>query len=160
MAESGDYGKDLQKLIMQGYRSTGMGDDSLGAALSAADQSGRGVGSACMVRGWRRGLSHMQVGALEVLLDHAAGHLDRILGPVVDGYGWGLHRVVVEEPVSPEVARREALEASAQLTAALAGGSSDEVVLRLTRAVCRAGRRLERAVGAAQEELPMGRAAK
>lgn len=46
MNQPGKYPVDLQRALLLGYKSTGLGDESYGAALQDADASGRNVGRA------------------------------------------------------------------------------------------------------------------
>lgn len=88
MALPGDYGSDLQRLLLLAYKSTGLGDESLGEALQAADHSGRSVGSSKVVEAWRAGRSHMTLGALEVALEHCGPELaGRLLNVLCRRYG-------------------------------------------------------------------------
>lgn len=96
MPSPGDYPRDLQKVLFQAYRSTGLGDESLGEALAAADQSGSSVGSDDAVSAWRRGMNQAPIGALEVMLDHAGDLAKVILGKLCRRYG--LEVVAVRVP--------------------------------------------------------------
>jgi hypothetical protein len=87
MADPGKYPVQLQQLALHAYKSTGLGDESLGAALAASDASGRDVGTSQLVQSWRMGRCAMSVGALEVLLDHAGDRAGRVIDVLARRYG-------------------------------------------------------------------------
>jgi hypothetical protein len=115
MAEPGKYSTELQRLLLMAYKSTALGDESLGAALSAADASGRDVGSGQLVQSWRMGRCAMPVGALEVTLDHAGDeHAGRLLDALCRRYGFVAVRL-------PEASTARGLRRAMLLAGAAAG---------------------------------------
>lgn len=115
MNQPGTYPSDLQRRLLHAYKSTGLGDESLGAALADADASGRRVGTAQLVQSWRMGRCAMSVGALEVTLDHAGGeHAGRLIDALARQYGY----VAVQ---LPEAATATGLRRGMLLLGAAAG---------------------------------------
>lgn len=115
MPDAGKYPTDLQRHLLLAYKSTGLGDESLGAALAAADASGRDVGTPQAVQAWRMGRNPMPVGALEVTLDHAGDeHAGRLIDALARRYGFVAVRV-------PEAAESSGLRRGVLLLGAAAG---------------------------------------